>query len=60
MEYEKHYTPEQMEELKGRREDVGEERMQQVQQEWTDLFEAYGKAMEDDLDPAGAALKEKQ
>lgn len=56
MEYEKHYTPEQMEELKGRREGVGEERMQQVQQEWTDLFEAYGKAMEDDLDPASAEV----
>lgn len=62
MEYEKHYTPEQLEQLKERREDVGEERIELVQQEWTDLFEAYGKAMKDGLDPASAevaALAEK-
>lgn len=58
MEYEKHYKPEQLEQLKERREDVGEERIQLVQQEWTDLFEAYGQAMKDGLDPASAALKE--
>ena len=52
MNYEKYYTPEQLEELAARREQVGEERMQQVQQEWQELFAAYEKAMNEGMDPA--------
>lgn len=52
MNYEKYYTPEQLEQLKRRREDVGDARIAEVQQEWADLFAAYAKAMEDGLDPA--------
>lgn len=52
MNYEKYYTPEQLDELATRRERVGEARIQQVQQEWQELFAAYEKAMNDGLDPA--------
>ena len=57
MDHEKYYTSDQLEQLKKRRDDVGEERIQQVQQEWTDLFAAYGKSMADGLDPASAEVK---
>jgi len=52
MNYEKYYTPEQMEQLRRRREVVGEARIREVQREWTDLFAAYTDAMERGLDPA--------
>jgi DNA-binding transcriptional MerR regulator len=52
MNYEKYYTPEQLKKLERRREEVGDERIAEVQQEWADLFAAYAKAMEDGLDPA--------
>ena len=35
---ENYYTPEQMEYLKKRKEQVGDERIQQVQQEWPELI----------------------
>jgi DNA-binding transcriptional MerR regulator len=57
MSYEKHYTPEQLEELAVRREQVGEERIQQVQREWRELFAAYEKAMDAGLDPASAEVQ---
>jgi DNA-binding transcriptional MerR regulator len=57
MNYEKYYTPEQLEELAARREQVGEERIQQVQREWQDLFAAYEKAMRDGLDPASEEVQ---
>jgi len=57
MNYEKHYTPEQMAQLEQRRAEVGEERIQEVQKEWTQLFAAYGKAMEDGLDPASPEVQ---
>ena len=57
MNYEKYYTPEQLEELAERREQVGEERIQQVQQEWQELFAAYEEAMRGGLDPASAEVK---
>ena len=57
MNYEKYYTPEQLEELAARREQVGEERIQQVQQEWQELFAAYERAMEEGLDPASEPVQ---
>ena len=57
MNYEKYYTPEQMDQLKERREEVGEERIEEVQQEWQELFAAYGKAMEGGLDPTSDEVK---
>ena len=57
MSYERYYTPEQLAELAARREQVGEERIQQVQQEWQQLFAAYEKAMGDGLDPASEEVQ---
>jgi DNA-binding transcriptional MerR regulator len=52
MSVEKHYSPEQLDYLRKRREDLGAERMQAAQQEWRDLFAAFGEAMAQGLDPA--------
>jgi len=52
MEYEKYYTPEQLEQLEEHAGEVGEERIQAVQQEWTELFADYQAAMEEGCDPA--------
>jgi DNA-binding transcriptional MerR regulator len=57
MNYEKYYTPEQMDQLERRRAEVGEGRMNEVQNEWAQLFAAYGKAMEDGLDPASPEVQ---
>ncbi len=51
MNFEKYYTPEQMDQLRQRQKDVGDSRIQEVQKEWTELFSAYGKAMAQGLDP---------
>lgn len=52
MTYEKYYSPEQLDRLAKRAEEVGQERIEEVQREWSDLFEAYAQAMRDGLDPA--------
>lgn len=52
MSYERYYTPEQLQQLERRREEVGGERIAEVQKEWAALFDAYAKAMEDGMDPA--------
>lgn len=57
MSYEKYYTPEQLDQLAERRAEVGEERMQEAQQEWSDLFDAFGRAMVDGLDPASPEVQ---
>jgi DNA-binding transcriptional MerR regulator len=57
MSYEKYYTPEQLEQLAVRREAVGEARIQQVQEEWQELFAAYEKAMAAGLDPASEEVE---
>ena len=57
MEYEKYYSPEQMEQLKARAETVGAERMLEVQREWQQLFAAFAKAMEDGLDPTAPEVR---
>lgn len=49
---EKYYTPEQLQQLASRREEVGEEGLRQGQDDWQELFAAYGKAMDSGLDPA--------
>jgi DNA-binding transcriptional MerR regulator len=55
---ENYYTPEQMEYLKKRREEVGEDYIKQGQQGWADLFEAYRVEMEKGTDPADLKLQE--
>lgn len=54
---EKYYTPEQLEYLKQRKRIVGEERIQQVQAEWTDLFQRFKLEMEKGSDPAGEPVQ---
>ncbi len=49
---ESYFTPEQSEQLQARRTEVGDARIQQVQEEWADLFAAYGSAMDRGADPA--------
>jgi DNA-binding transcriptional MerR regulator len=58
MRYEKYYSGEQLEQLAARREEVGEERMRQVQEEWTQLFADYAKAMDEGFDPASEEVKQ--
>ena len=57
MDYEKYYTPEQMEQLKARSDTVGPERMAEVQEEWRRLFAAFARAMEDGLDPTAPEVR---
>ncbi len=44
--FEKHYTPEQLETLKQRRAEVGDDRITAVQQEWADLFAEFDRHRE--------------
>src|SRR5262245_15813735 len=44
--YEKYYTPEELEQLKQRREQVGEARIKEVEQEWPRLIAEVRAAME--------------
>ncbi|HET9949260.1 MAG TPA: MerR family transcriptional regulator [Longimicrobiales bacterium] len=57
MSFEKYYTPEQLEQLARRREEVGEARIAEVQREWEELFAAYGDAMDRGLDPASPEVQ---
>jgi DNA-binding transcriptional MerR regulator len=57
MSYEKYYTPEQLEQLERRAEAVGPDRIREVEQEWSELFAAYGKAMAEGLDPASEEVR---
>ncbi|OWK35678.1 MerR family transcriptional regulator [Fimbriiglobus ruber] len=50
--FEKYYTPEQLDELKARREQVGEDRMRQVGDEWKELMAAVRTEMDQGADPA--------
>lgn len=49
--YEKYYSPEQLETLKQRRGELGEEGMQQAQAQWADLNNAFQNEMEKGTDP---------
>ncbi len=55
---EKYYTPEQMEKLAARREELGEEGMEAGQKAWRELFAKVGAEMEKGTDPADPALAE--
>src|SRR5262249_45474542 len=48
---EKYYTPEQLEQLKQRKEEVGDARIQEVQAEWPRLMAEVQAAMDAGLDP---------
>ncbi len=53
----KYYTTEQLEQLRDRRRIVGDERIQEAQAEWRELFEKFGSAMEAGIDPAGEPVQ---
>lgn len=55
--YDTYYTAEQLDELARRRETVGEDRIRRVEVEWKNLFSAFGRAMEDGLDPTSPEVK---
>lgn len=54
---EKYYTPEQLEKLKARRQEIGEERIQQVQAEWKTLFDQFRAEMKKGTDPASKRVQ---
>ncbi len=58
MNIERYYTPEQLDQLARRREDVGEARIQEVQREWTELFAAYEEAMKAGREPSSEEVLE--
>lgn len=53
---EKHYTAEQMEQLRARAETVGQERIEAVQREWAELFQTLDQARAQGVDPESADL----
>jgi DNA-binding transcriptional MerR regulator len=55
---EKYYTPEQLEQLKERKERVGEARIQEVQAEWPKLMAEVQAAMDAGADPADPKVQE--
>ena len=55
---EKYFSPEQLEELKQRKEDVGEERIQEVQQEWPRLIAEVRAEMDKGTDPSDPKVQE--
>lgn len=56
--FEKYYSEEQLETLRKRREEVGQGRIDAVQQEWADLFAELGKAQAEGVDPGSARAQE--
>lgn len=56
--YEKYYTPEQMEELKARRESIGDERIRQVEGEWPELMAQIRAEMDRGTDPADERVQQ--
>ena len=49
---EQYYTPEQLQQLEQRRQQLGDDRIQQVQQEWADLYARLRELREAGVDPA--------
>ncbi|MET0397837.1 MAG: MerR family transcriptional regulator [Longimicrobiaceae bacterium] len=56
--YERYYTPEQLEELKRRRETVGEARIREVEAEWPRLIAEVRAEMQAGTDPADPRVQE--
>ena len=55
--FEKYYTKEQMEQLKHRREAVGEDRIKAVEAQWSELMGLVRAEMEKGTDPASESLR---
>mgnify|MGYP001073096332 CR=1 FL=1 len=54
---EKYYTPEQMEAIKQRGQQLGEERIRQVEAEWPELIAQVRAAIDQGADPASPAAQ---
>jgi MerR family transcriptional regulator, thiopeptide resistance regulator len=54
----KYYTPEQMEELRQRREALGEDRMRQAETDWKELMEQVQAEMDRGTDPADERVQQ--
>ncbi len=55
--YEKHYTPEQLRSLQARAENLGPERLREVQEEWPKLIAAVRAEMAKGTDPSSPAAR---
>ena len=55
---EKYYTPEQLQELKERAENIGEERIRQAEAEWQELIEQVRAEMNNGTDPANERVQQ--
>lgn len=55
--FDKYYTREQLQKLEERGDEVGQERIQQVQAEWMEVFADYRTAMEKGLDPGAEEVR---
>lgn len=56
--FDKYYTPEQLEELKQRRDTLGDERIRQVEGEWKELMDEVKAEMEKGTDPADERVQQ--
>jgi DNA-binding transcriptional MerR regulator len=55
--HERYYTPEQRAKIARRAEELGEARIRKGQEDWAELFQAFGSAMQRGLDPADAEVR---
>lgn len=55
---EKHYSPEQLEQLERRRQELGEDGMERAQRDWAELIVAAGAEREAGTDPADPRVQE--
>lgn len=56
--YDKYYTKEQLEYLEQRRKKIGDERIQEVQQEWKELIRLVREEMEKGTDPKSETMQQ--
>ena len=54
---EKYYTPEQLEKLRQRRGELGEETIRNAEEEWKELFKKYEIEMKKGTDPSAEPVK---
>lgn len=55
--FEKHYTKEQLDKLEARGREVGQERIEEVQREWAELFRGMEEAMNAGTDPSDPSVQ---
>jgi DNA-binding transcriptional MerR regulator len=54
---ERYYTPEQLAELEQRRQELGEDKIREVEQEWAEIFATLKQEMDKGTDPADPRLR---